>query len=425
MRKLLLLTLVACITTIASADFATYQEAIQDGRKNVLAGRYVDARKSFLAAQALAKSPKDEADALIKVGKTHEEEGSYAKAREAWQKVFAMSEAPTEQKLQAQFVIGGSYQREGNNIKARELLQQIVIAPGVSPELKSMAYASIGGSYLAEKRFPEARAELSKIVSDPKTDTATLNLVRFTMAGSYQDEGKFDLARQGLLNLLEDPKVDSALRFLSEKQLGDNYFKQGKFADARTEYIKATQIAGVEVLQLADVQVRVVLAYMGEGKDKEAKATQTQYQTAWLTQANALMQAFKYAESRSRYQAALLLVSDATSPVVIARSRIKIADSYIGQSSPELARKELQLAADVLTQAEEKNWDSKTSNDLQVTRQMGQHSLAFTYVLEGDKDGAIKEFERLLQMPNLNPQTRIAAEKDLANLKIAKAKAAA
>lgn len=378
MKKLLLLSSVTLIVAVANAAFSTYQNAVKEAVKSVEAQDYPAARKSFEAAQAAAKTPKEKMDAMLNVGISYEKEQNHLKAREIWGQILTMKEASEEQKLAAQ--------------------------------------SGIGGSYLTEKRFTEARAELSKVLSSPAANAGVLIAARIAIAGSYKNEGNLDTAREEFAKIATDTKVAAPIRFMAQQELGEIPFSQGKFAEARVEFTKSAQIEGINILQKAGSQARVLDTYRREGNQEQVDALLAQFQLPLFKRAEALSKEKKYAQSRSYYGAALIVGGERQNPAFAAVFRVKVANTYIDERNIEQARKELRGAQEFVAQFNGRKLAPNITSGLQIAKELIQLSTAISYYAEGQKGRAKEEYQKVLQMPNLSAGVRSVAEKDLATL---------
>ena len=110
---------------------------------------------------------------------------------------------------------------------------------------------------------------------------------------------------------------------------------------------------------------------------------------------------------------AALILTDPDS-VIGLYTREKIAETYSASGDYIKAREELEKLA--IYQTPVGATDSQ-QHSFDILRQKAQQNLALSYQLEGQTERARQEYQKVLQMPNLDPKLKPLVQKQLDELK--------
>lgn len=154
-----------------------------------------------------------------------------------------------------------AYQRLGNVTEGLEMSQRAVALDSIIGDygLLSGDYNTIAGLYLSEDRAAEAEPFIIKAIScEQKTPKQERLSNRYGIASEIycklkQPERALDYATKGLA--LAEERKDSAQMGTRLSQLGDAYMAMGKMEEARTTFMRCTELlrAGQSYVSLAIV----------------------------------------------------------------------------------------------------------------------------------------------------------------------------
>ena len=374
MRKLLVIGALALAIATARAADTPYEDAMQKSRTAFEEKQFAEAETLARQALALAQTPEERAKALSNVGSYLQGRGQEAEARKLWEQVLSLPDAPDEVVAADHLLIGGSYFNEGNYEAARQAFQQALRAKGAGAEVQLAARLFMAASYGNQKLWSQAAAEYQRIASDAQW-----------------------------------PPV---ARAAAQRQIGAIYSEQEKWEEARAQYVKALGIQGVPIVQRAEAMSQITQTYEKQFGRARALDEVTQFHAPLYREAQRLFDAGQWEPARD-YYAALVAVGY-LNPSVVWGFQEQIAETYLGEKNWEEARKLLNV---ILAAQPEPNWPPRERAGLKLVQQLAQSALAQSYQQAGDAARAKAEFEKLLQIPDLNQGLRAKAEAALTALK--------
>lgn len=353
---------------VAHAASSTYTEAIEAARAQFQKGDYAGAQKTTEEALSLAKTPAEEAGALIRLGLTYKQRKLYPQAREQWVKVLQLPQASAEEKLQAQSGIAFSYSEQEKWSQSRTAFQKFLAMPKSTPEERIFARLVIAGTFLGEKNEVEARRAFSAIAEDTTLDANTRASAYTQVAQSFLRAQEFEKARTALITALGLADVPAETAVVIQAGIADSYKNEGDAAKAQQEFLKAQSMA--------------------------------------LEQFKALSKAKQLAPARAMVEQ--LLTFGQVSPAIDMSMRLEIAELLLEEGKPKQGRERFELVL-----KKEYPTEGLTPEDratLVDARQSAQLGIAKSYAQEKNKAQAQKILKTLLATEQLHPGVRNGAQ---------------
>lgn len=373
MRKLIIAGLVLVATAVAGAAPSTYEEAVQSANTSYSVKHYAEAREATEQALKLAKTPAEKSGALSHLGEAYNAEKKYTQAREAWAQVLALPDVPADGKAEIELAIGGTYADENDFAAAREAYARVASNPQVKQALKFKAQTATAFSYQSEKNFAKAREEFEKLVSNPEAALVT--------------------------------------RVLARNQIGETYFSEGNFARAREEFTKGLGLGTLNPVQEAVLRVRVADTYRSENNPTKAASEISRFRNDTSKRMESAFASQNWKEARDLTVAYLATGPLPTSDTFFLRE--KIGETYLAEKNTAEARKQFEALVAAT------DFGSLAGQDLatiHAVQQLAQLAIAHSYELDGNKQRAKAEYQKLLKMPDLPTPIKVKAEQQLAAL---------
>lgn len=159
-----------------------------------------------------------------------------------------------------------AYQRLGNITEGLEMSQRVLALDSISGdnELLSGDYNTIAGLYLSEDRAAEAEPFILKAIACEQQTQHKAHLPnRYGIASEIycklkRPEVALDYARKGLE--LAEQRKDTAQIGIRLSQLGDAYMASGMMEDARTTFLRCTELL---TATHSDVSLAIVYRQLG------------------------------------------------------------------------------------------------------------------------------------------------------------------
>ena len=158
--------------SVAHADYATYEEAVNAARIPLKQDNYVAAQPILQEALTLAKTPSEKVDGLTHLGLVYARQKMYDQAREQWNKILQLPDASGEDKIGAHNLIAGSYGEQKKLDEARTEFQKILDSADASAENKVDTHLAIGMILLDKDnvQYELARQQFLIVAEDASLD---------------------------------------------------------------------------------------------------------------------------------------------------------------------------------------------------------------------------------------------------------------
>ena len=329
--------------TAPAVALSPYDELVKTSRAQFEAKDFAGAQKTVEQMLAIAQTPKEKSDAMLRLGKTLDAQNRYAQAREVWQKMLPLVQDSPDDLSLARLVIASSYANQEMWQPAADGFAEVLKDPLVKD--KSVIRLALATAYISLKQTDKAREQLALVAADETMEADMRGFAQFSIGKIYLDEGKFDEARQNVEAAAKIPGVSGEILIGVYDTLALIAGKQNRPDDAKQAFTNERSL----LMQKADGQYKAkdfdgaIASYkaaLGAGVP-EAIIELTAHQQI----GSALQAQEKYDEARAEYQFVLdteLDPSDKSQmqmlPLIKPGAYIGIANGYIAQKQFDKAR---------------------------------------------------------------------------------------
>lgn len=362
MKKIILLCGLLISVTVARADNNAFEAASRQVATTLKSQNLIEAQSAAQEMLTLAQNPQEKSRALLNLGVIAKKQNNDKEARQFWMQVVQLQDVTPEYKGDAYYLIGGSYLDEKNYPAARENLQLYLQMEGSSADERATARLAIAATYENEKSFPESRATLGEIISDKS--------------------------------------VSPPLRAAAQETIGETFFSQQNWPEAIAAFHAVADVQGVSPTLIATAQSRANDAYVSQGHTEFIGPETEKLRTAFLQKAEEIAQSDDKDLSLLRENLTAALILTDPDSIIGLYTREKIAETYLISKDYGKAREELEKLAIYPTPTDA---TPKARHSYELLNQKAQQNLAASYRLEGQTQRARQEYQKVLQMPNLDP----------------------
>ncbi|MBD5235701.1 MAG: tetratricopeptide repeat protein [Barnesiella sp.] len=247
------------------------------GSREVMAGQNAEAINHLNEALKLKSHDANTGvETELWLGEAYYADGSYAKARKAYQNSLSGNRLSPENKLNALYGLGYSYFREGDSGNAAKYFTDFINSnPAPSAMLRADALCRIADNYFTEKNFSKAAATYDEAYrANPSTgDHALLSRAdMYGYSGNYKE--KVNLLQQFIKEFPKSSMLPQAYLELGESyaQLGNTDRSIEAYSMAASRYSASAYGRRANLL--------LALAYLNENDKPQAIATYKQLITA-------------------------------------------------------------------------------------------------------------------------------------------------
>ena len=174
-----------------SLAYDTFQEAYEAGIAKAKQKQLEAARTDFREAVKLAQTPKDRANAQLRIVEAYEQEKAYAKALEACEEIVKWKDVRASDKYYALWKIGAIHYAEGDYAKAEEAFVAARDVEGLTGAYKVRGYSYLTSLYERQREYAKLRQACADLLALKDVSVNYRADAQYKVAESYYAEKQF------------------------------------------------------------------------------------------------------------------------------------------------------------------------------------------------------------------------------------------
>lgn len=228
--------LILMIVTFTLPAFDTYPDAFFAGRKAEQQKRFADAADCYRKAEALAGSPHEKYNALLRRAEALRQDKKWDEARGTLQEISQINGISPYQRGSALAQIGHYFFWEGKLDEAAESFANISEDRNVHPDNRIGALIDRGNILTRQEKYGEAAAEYRKVIAVPGILPYFQATAYLRLASVYKTSGEYAEACRALDSAEKIPDLPPASLSAVIMQRGELYYAEKKYREAIDEF---------------------------------------------------------------------------------------------------------------------------------------------------------------------------------------------
>ncbi|BCM89956.1 hypothetical protein IAD21_01807 [Abditibacteriota bacterium] len=379
MKPLLLSSFLLLSSIGVHAADATYADFLETARTQFEAKNYDAARASMQSALAVAKTPEEKFGALSRIAKTFDEQKNAARAREFYEQAAAQPGIDAPNRVLVLFAIGEDLHQEKQLDKAQKVFEDLLADPQLV---------------------------------DPQAPKEIADVVRYNLGQVLLERGETARGRT-LLSSLGDSNAQTFLRFGAWIQLGQSFRDEKNWEMARATFDKALALPDVSPAFQGVAHTERIKTFSGQNDVASAQKEAVLFAAEMLKAASNATPTSR-GERLLAAMGVLDLPEAHTPPLFMATARERFATALLSQGDYVGGRTQLD---EILKTVQPLEDVLATRSSALNIKTLVLWDLAGSYEREGNPQKMHELLEQLLQIPDVAPFYKDAAQKKLAGEK--------
>ncbi len=259
------------LTHKRTTRWLNYQDAMIEGSKKAVSGKYPGARDDFNAGLALTENRKERIDAFLKISETYISEKNYLKAVDTFNTILLKENPDLSLKVELHMKIADAYINAKEYISARETLGNILKMGKEADGVKVDAQLKIADTWLKEKKYLQAIEALGEVMKMEQAGDIVMVAAQFRIGDAYASSRDNDKARESYLKVLSMKGTTFVDKFDANKKIGDLYRNEKNHDKAREFYDRALNVEDVNPWSESSLLSIVADTYVTEARFEEAR----------------------------------------------------------------------------------------------------------------------------------------------------------